>query len=385
MINRYYPKKYPIFLEGIVRLCYFSLFSFFKINLLIPRNKHLFLVGTRNQNVALSLVVNKVDHSLKVSFHNFKETGVYRLPEFIFYILGWVTLPFSMLQLHEVEARQRVPLIRRLERLAVSGCAIYVWKILLRIWKPLSVTVSNDHNIWTRSVLLACREIGIKTCYIPHGITNLKFPPLEADYSFLDSEIQKKNYRNNCSKVMVVGSVRFEDKIAAFSLDDFSVKNGLAICFNDHDSTEFMFDMIRKALDLKKWTIYVKMHPSDRYRFSEVENFCLENNAVFIDPACPVYNYRDRLKILLAGISGVHVDALMAGVTPCTLKSWYHEDYYQLIEDDLLFVFESLEEINSLSDEEIAQIMQSREKLNEHLKEINTLPSDKLASFYKKL
>ncbi len=385
ILNKYFPKKYPILLEGSIRLVYFSLLSLFKVDLLVPRNKHIFLVGTRNQNIALSLVANKVDNSLKVSFHNFREDGVRRLPEFIFYVLGCVTLPFSLIQLQDIESRQWIPLIRRMERLAVSGCAVLAWKVLLSIWKPKSVTLSNDHNVWTRSALLACRDMGIKTCYIPHGSTNLKFPPLEADYSFLDSEIQKNNYRNNCSQVMVVGSVRFEDKIAEFSQDEYSVKNGLAICFNDHDSIDFIFDMVSKALDLNKWIIYVKMHPSDRYRFSEVETFCLENDAVFIDPTCPIFNYRDRLKILLAGISGVHVDALMAGVTPCTLKSWYYEDYYQLIEDNFLFVFESIEEINSLSDEKVAEIMESRENINEHLKELNALPSDKLADFYKKL
>lgn len=377
-LDRLTVKKCPSILEGGLRFFFFFFKSFLKVNLFASYKEHVFLIGTYNQEVALDRVFKKTHRGKKIYFHNFKANGGARLPELLFYVIGLLFLPWTLRQWSRGSSMQKNSLIRRLERFVVSGPSVFTYKILFLLWQPKSVIVSNDHNHWTRAAVKAAKSMNISTFYIPHAFTNESFPPLEADISFLDSELQAMRYRNLDSQIHIVGSVRLEDKIAPLvSLD---IK-GMIICFNDEDKTDFIFKILESLPQKTEWHFFVKPHPADKSRFELMQKKCIELGIDYISPQKSVCDYRSKASVVLAGISGVHVDALMCGMMPATLKCWYHRDYYKLLEDRLLILKDDIDSILKISNLEYQEIFSRRYLLNWHLKDTRELPSEKIARF----
>lgn len=386
LLEKVYSKfKYPAYIEGFLRVFLFTLKSLIRVNVFVRKQSIIFLVGTHNQNATLSKVADKTDNSILLGMHNFKEKLLDGyVPSFLFYFIGWIFFPYSIFQLFRVKDKyQRVALTKRLERVLVSGSSVFVWRILFWFWKPSMIVISNDHNHWTRSAVEAARRIGLRTCYIPHAYTSDSFPELECSYSFLDSDIQKKLYKKEGStdkgEIQVVGAVRYENKIKLVENDEL---NGIFICFNLLDSSEFIDSILADSVTEtgNKYSIFVKPHPGDRDRFSFIEQLCEKYDLNYVLPTDDIYDFASQAQVLLGGVTGAHIDALMYGMCPMSFSYWYKEDYYGLIGEGVVPLVDGFCDIAKSYSEASRKVLAMRHRFNQHLLNGQILPSQLIAN-----
>jgi len=386
LLERVYSRySFPPIIEGILRAAIFTLKSLSKVRLKLKKNSIIFLVGSHNQNQTLSQIAKRTDNSILLGFHNYRSNNLSGyVPSALFYLMGWLCFPYSLYLLFRVKDKyQRVALVKRMERVLVSGVSILVWRFLYKLWKPVMIVVSNDHNHWTRSAIRAAKKSDILTSYIPHAYTSDTFPELECDYSFLDSNIQKKFYKKEGkverSIVEISGAVRYEKKIK--KIKKLELK-GILVCFNLLDSQQFIESMICCLTQGgNKYNILIKPHPGDVDRFKFIEQLCCQYLVEFIPPDQDIYNYSNRAQILLGGVTGAHIDALMYGMLPMSFHSWYEGDYYGLIREGIINLVRNYSEIELCYENHFNEVMSLRHNYNAHLdvENLKMLPSEIIA------
>lgn len=377
--------KYPAFIEGLFRTFLFTFLSLRRINFFVRKKSVIFLVATHNQHNTLSKVADKTDQSILLGMHNFKSESLDGyIPSILFYFAGWIFFPYSIYQLLRLKDKyQRVALIGKLERVLVSGASVFVWKILFWLWAPKIIVISNDHNHWTRSAVRAAKEINLKTAYIPHSYTSSSFPELECSYSFLDSDVQRNLYKktgiNENSKIHVVGAVRYENKIRKIESREL---NGILICFNILDSSEFIDSILKDSVIKtdKKYSIFVKPHPGDRERFIFIENLCQKYGLNYFSPSDDISDLSSQVQVLLGGITGAHIDAIMYGMHPLSFPHWYEEDYYGLIDEGAVQLVNGFSNIEKNYIESSHKVQAIRHRFNQHLLKNELLPSQLIAN-----
>lgn len=375
----------PLVFEGILKALYFTINSLKRVNIFVKKKSVIFLVGTYNQHLTLSKVAKKTNKSILLGFHNFKSNSLDNyVPSFFFYFAGWVCFPYTLLKLFQVSDRyQRIALIKKLERLLVSGVSISVWRVLFRLWKPSMIVISNDHNHWTRSAVRAAEQLGIQTLYIPHAYTSDSFPELECSYSFLDSDTQLNLYKkkNPIFKgvVKVVGAVRYEDKINQINYKDL---RGILICFNKLDSTDSIESILKLSLknSKRRYSIFAKPHPGDIDRFTLIKKLCKMYKVIYISPYEDIYNYSHHAQVLLGGVTGAHIDALMYGMLPVSFSSWYLDDYYGLLKEDVVQLVDCFADIHNCYKESFNRVLNMRHKFNSNTLTKKLTPSQIIAN-----
>jgi hypothetical protein len=351
----------------------------------VRKKSIIFLVGTHNQNITLSKVANKTDNSILLGFHNFKAKSLDGyIPSFLFYFIGWVFFPRSLFQLANIKDKyQRFALTKRLERVLVSGSSVFVWRLLFWFWKPSMIVISNDHNHWTRSAVKAANEFGYKTSYIPHAYTSDSFPLLECSYSFLDSEIQRNLYKKESltekGRIQIVGAVRYEDKV---QIIEPTILKGIVICFNLLDSLEFIDSILERSVTEtgNKYSVFVKPHPGDRDRFRYIEQLCEKYKLTYISPTDDIYHFSCQAQVLLGGVTGAHIDALMYGMYPMSFSNWYKGDYYGLVGEGVVQLVDGFCDIAKNYSESSYKVRAMRHRFNQHLVTGQILPSQLIAN-----
>jgi hypothetical protein len=390
-LERVYSKyTYPAVLEGILRALLFTLKSLRRINFFVQKESIIFLVSSHNQNITLSKVADKIDNSVMLGIHTFKLKSLDGyVPSFLFYFIGWIVFPYTVIQLFKVKDRyHKFALKKRLDRTLVSGPSVFVWKLLFRFWKPRMIVISNDHDHWTRSAVKAAKEIGVQTSYIPHAYTSSTFPELECSYSFLDSETQRHLYKKegvtDKGAVQVTGAVRYENRIRGV---EYRKLKGIFICFNLLDSLALIDSILARSVKetRAKYSIFVKPHPGDSNRFGTIEQLCEKYQLKYVSPLDDISNFAGQAQVLLAGCSGAHIDALMYGMCPMSLSSWYEGDYYGLVAGDVVQLIQSFYDISKRYDDSFHKVMSMRHRYNKHLLKSEILPSQIIANQVNKL
>ena len=381
------------FIEGVLRALFFTYKSTSQFNFFVKRHSIIFLVGTHNQHLSLKRVAEKTQNSQVLGFHNFKASSINgRVPSSLFYILGWMVFPVSVCRLLSIKNRyQRSSLTKRLERVVVSGSSVFVWKLLFRIWQPRMVVISNDHNHWTRSAVRAAAELGVRTAYIPHAYTSSSFPELECTVSFLDSEIQRRLYKRKSTlesaEIRITGAVRYESKIKVTAVVEKAPLEGVIICFNELDSLDFIKAILSQSSEqlVAKYKIFVKPHPGDRSRFESIKKLCQNFQLTYVEPNDDIYNYSGKAQVLLGGVTGAHIDALMYGMLPLSLSYWYREDYYGLIKENAVVIVDDLSEIPECYNRSLHDVRSIAHRFNYHFKNSEIVPSRRIANYFNDL
>ncbi|WP_435274810.1 hypothetical protein ACMAZF_16350 [Psychrobium sp. nBUS_13] len=369
--------RFPPILTGLIRALYFSLKSLRDIYIHVPKDKVLFFVGSHNQVKALSKVHQKSENGVMLSIHNFRNMKCdSHIPLFWFYFMGWLVFPITVISIYAIPNEyQKWALKIRFERALISSCSVWVWKFLFMIWRPRTVIISNDHNHWTCAIVQATKELNIPSVYIPHAFTSETFPPLECTYSCLESDIQKNRYVNRNSDIRVVGAVRYEDNIKPISRQPLK---GILVCFNELDSNDWVRDIIENLVRESNFQIFIKPHPADVSRHTFFEGISKEFHVDYVEPCSDISTLQDRVQILLGGITGAHIDALIYSMLPMTFENWYPEDYYGLLSDGALLKVKNASSISFEYSQNIEQIHKKRVQYNYHCKKPDLMPSDQI-------
>lgn len=306
--------------------------------------KTAYVTGSLNQTKALLPIRSELAGELIGLTVAYTEEKISRkYPDFIAYLLSIFFLPCYFYRYFSCDSSYR--------RKAMRVCfdkymlAYGLWltnKICFKYFRPELIVFANDHCVWQRAILKECIKRGVRTAYVQHAMVSDAFPSLEFDYSFLDGTKAFRAYGEKSSgQAFILGATRYPHLQPKVKIR----KNYLVLCFNTVDSWDFIQELVMQAKLLTERRVVVRPHPRDP-RASQIKLLVEGVGIHFSDPSIEsAVELFERSNCLLAGVSGVHLDAALAGCIPFTLKHW-GDDYYGFIDAGLVTEISSIYEVD---------------------------------------
>ena len=214
---------------------------------------------------------------------------------------------------------------------------VYFGRLLWQV-EPSFVIVSNDHNVENRCLIAVARARNIKTVYLQHASVSAVFPALNFDYAFLDGQAALAVYRQCEQNLSPSDSLRSErhvilsgqkKKLPREKREKTGGAVGLAI--NSLDSLEEAGRLVR-FLSSEDVPLKIRWHPAilRSVRVKYLEDWG-RYSVSYSDPGEEdVGQFLEGLVALIAGNSGIHLEASLCGVPslyfemgPATEKDYY--------------------------------------------------------------
>lgn len=210
----------------------------------------------------------------------------------------------------------------------------------LRKYRPSIIVIANDHSPSARALLIAAKELGIKTVYVPHGSTSCHFPPLTYSLSLLEGQNMLDQYRLSGeikSIVKLIGCPKFDTFIN--HKNKAAQVSRIGICTNSIDETSRIVRVIKRVREnFPSLLITYRQHPSDTRDFILRENIpgvvvsdCWKETAL---------TFLQNQDLIIAGDSSIHQEACYLNVVACYYPMHDHSvityDYYGFVARGLL-------------------------------------------------
>lgn len=176
--------------------------------------------------------------------------------------------------------------------------------------QPTIVLVANDHNMRLRAFERAARDEGLRTAYIQHASVTERFPPLCTTYAFLDGVDALRKYLtagDSTTTTFLTGSPLHDSLIGAGHAAGPSQNVGL--CLNLLDEVPAVQDVVRRLGAEVDAKLLIRTHPRDTRPWRELLPGVQVSSA--LDE--PMSTYLERVGIVLAGESNVHLEAAIFG------------------------------------------------------------------------
>jgi hypothetical protein len=199
-----------------------------------------------------------------------------------------------------------------------------------------------------RIMLRVCQRLDIRTFFLPHGVQDPAcIPPLEFDFAYLYGEASLSDYLRAgiaSRAVYLVGSPKF-DAFLSHANRSPTVK-AVGICTNlltrEIETETLLRSLLAEFGDL---TFCIRPHPRDkRPFFAEIaENLGLD----YSDPKAEgSFDFLQRVDAIVAGDTGIHLEAALMNVCPIYLASLgAGEDLLGFIRKGLVFNAEDQGEV----------------------------------------
>lgn len=175
------------------------------------------------------------------------------------------------------------------------------------------IVMSNDHCPYPRALVTVAKEYGIKTMYTQHCSVTERFPYLPFDYSFLDGMESYLKYRGvgvPLGKVYLSGNPRF-DIISKYKDTDINNNQKIGIAISNLDDIDIIKDLFLKLLSRGYNQLVVRPHPNTSFDPTWYLNHGIEySDSNSENP----FEFIARMKVIIAGECGIHLDAAMMGV-----------------------------------------------------------------------
>lgn len=247
--------------------------------------------------------------------------------------------------------KERSKIFKRIDILFKAYGLVDEYVRILSINKPSKIIFTNDHNIYSRGMLIAAKLLEVKTIYIQHASVSKYFPPLIFDLSLLegeDAELKYKSISDTTSKIILVGMPKFDRY--SNEINSSNAVKSIGLCYNLNDSITDVIDIANKIkIDFPKIKIGLRGHPND-HRLTYCDDFSIsqsreENSFAFLS----------TVDMIITGDSSIHVEAIMMNVV-----SSYHNfsrnikmnDYYDFVRHGLIDKLTSYSEIKLKIQEE---------------------------------
>ncbi len=209
------------------------------------------------------------------------------------------------------------------------------YKELLAVLKPKVIFFSNDHFPDTRALILAAKDLKIKTVYSQHASVSKLFPPLKFSLSLLDGKHAFDLYSsvgNVEGKCELTGMSKFPVKSADIVQSEFIKRIGIA--FNTLDDITLVNNLTKQlANEYPGRTIILRKHPRDQRTFEfaapnvEISDALKENT----------YQFLKGLEVLVSNNSGILLEAAILNIMPVqyNFTEKVQADYYGFIRHGL--------------------------------------------------
>lgn len=272
-------------------------------------------VVSQNNYDSLKFIEDSLPNAVLVAGQN-KEIGKYNkqverisLKKKILYYYKFLPLLLQFLRENKVSTTRFYDVLYD----AIGFYEIYLEK--LQKYKPSCIVFANDHTPDARAMLLAAKTAGIKTVYIQHASVSTIFPPLQFDLNLLEGQDSLNKYKA-CGpvdgKAELIGMPK-ADAYVSFRNRNQQIKT-IGIGANLMDLTEEIEQVLIKLTQtFPDLQIILRPHPRDKRGFSFALN---ADNRVSISDGSqvPVFDFLQQIDVLIAGNSGIHLEAVLLNV-----------------------------------------------------------------------
>lgn len=218
---------------------------------------------------------------------------------------------------------------------------------------PKLIIFSNDHYYYNRILLKKAREKNITTIYIPHASVSGYFPKLEFDYSFLYGKQMEDTYLKvgeSLGKIDITGSIRSQN-LKFLKKESYSERT-LGIAINPMDNIKDIRNLVAEIVNMKSFQkIIIRFHPR-----MKINKFLIDPIIEYSSASESSINiYLSQINILIAGNSGIHLEAAISGTKSITMyfSDQFIYDYYGFIENKISQYSSSLITLTNILNKDI--------------------------------
>ena len=224
---------------------------------------------------------------------------------------------------------------------------------ILKKYKPKKVVFANDHNPYQVALRIKAQKLKILTFYVQHACVGMNMPPLEFDVSFLDGLDAYNKYKkigDIKGKIELTGVIRAHSKKLKVNTNKKVKRIGIAL--NKYDKIDDVKKTIDKILEIKEvQEIHIRLHPGDsRTLIYNSEKIKYSDSKKEIS-----FKFLEKIDLLIAGDSSIHLDAAILNVVPLYFKFSKHNvfDIYEFVKNGLVIYSKDIENLICILKKEI--------------------------------
>ena len=320
---------------------------------IIEKNKIWIISNTLNNRNSTDFITNYYSDSVSVKFGGKKSVQAKTIfphrnfvGKFIKTVVFFITSndPWSRHNIHYLY--DTIYMEKKIENLLLSSL-------------PKIIIFSNDHYYYNRILLMKAREENITTIYIPHASVSDYFPKLEFDFSFLYGTQMKDTYLkigDSRGIINVMGSIRSQN--LKFVKKENSSESTLGIAINPMDDLKVVQHIVAEIIRLGYFkSIKVRFHPRMKV-YKLINDPIIQYSSA---SGSSLNEYLSQIGILIAGNSGIHLEAAISGTIPITMYFTDHftYDYYGFIENNISQYAASLSALRNILNNDLVHPKES--------------------------
>lgn len=157
----------------------------------------------------------------------------------------------------------------------------YYYKSFVKLFshqRPRSVTITNPSHPILRSAIIAARELGIPTIYLPHASASPLYPTITTDYALLEGTDANEIYKfADYTQKLLVGSPRLDPYKDMSAITHVGVNILVAVnLLDDMSKVICLLERLKSHEDTKDCHILFRPHPNLSIDKSRIEKFGVE-------------------------------------------------------------------------------------------------------------
>ena len=162
-----------------------------------------------------------------------------------------------------------------------------------------------------------CNNLNIKSLYIQHASVANYYPALQFSYAFLDGVESFHKYtdihKDGTSKTVILGACRFDYMKPKIINQKEAFINTIGVAVNMIDDYNHIEALCKFILNINPaYKIVIRTHPGMlHFEHFKFENANIEYTSAYDETP---FDFLNRIGILIANDSSIHLDALMARV-----------------------------------------------------------------------
>ena len=291
--------------------------------------KVVFLLPSINNQRSLNRIVESLRfNNISISIID-KGVSYVHYPMIPISLFSVMALPFCWkLFLGVTESEKRI-MTYFIDNYILSPGLVWFYYKIIRDATPDCVIMANDHGYSRKALEYVCEDYGVKTIYVQHAPVCDNFPELHFKYNFLDGQDSFTKYTLCGKKIQgetfLLGAIR-HDNLAEYRKNrTVQPRKTIGVGVNPLDDIQVLSSFCTGLMDIYPgYDLKIRLHPS-------IKDFNLsikKPDRVFITSARDenVIDFFDTIDFLIAGDSGIHLDAVLSGV-PTVVANFTRSGY----------------------------------------------------------
>lgn len=285
-----------------------------------------------------------------------------KTPIFIPTVLAaWLVIlffPRLMIDYIMMDQSQRKSFRQGISDVLLSYPFYYVCFLWFKWTRPRAVVIVNDHVYSTRIMVYWANKFNIPSFYLQHASVTEGFPKLDMMYAFLEGEDAMEKYikaGSDRAKISLIGIPKLDEFY--HRINETKQIRRIGIASNGLEPLNRVYELILFIQEnFPEQQVFYRPHLTESYgdRKSELDQFLtrikeLKKTVLISDPFKQnVMEYLTQIDCLIAGDSGIHLEAVWVNVTSIYFRSeGYFFDYYGFVKRKLVHYAETFEDLKS--------------------------------------